>query len=104
MKLKIVIITFLSTTAFWCAAIVGVFWLGAREVTSVGVIEDPQRKGFMGIIWARNTETRPVTFTVEELRTNFTLADTSRGILIERQLPPSGEFWVAIRKAKPEKR
>ena len=103
-KLKIIIITFLATTVFWCLVIVGVFWLGPRQNSGVSIIQDAQQRGFVGMMSARNPDSQPVTFTVEELRTNVTRADTSQVILLERQVPPSGEFWVGIRKAKTEKR
>ena len=103
-KLKTIIVTFLATTAFWCLVIVGTFWLGSRQNTGVSFIQDAQQRGFIGIISARNPEAQAVTFTVEELRTNSTRADTSQVVLLERQVPPSGEFWVGIRKTKIEKR
>jgi len=103
-KLKIIIITFLATTAFWCLVIVGVFSLGSSQNSGVGVVQDAQQRGFVGMMSILNPDSQPVTFTVEELRTNVTRADTSQVILLERQVPPSGGFWVGIRKAKTEKR
>ena len=99
-KLKIIIITFLATTAFWCLAVVGFFWWASSDQsTGVTFMEDARKRGFVAVMKTRNAETQPVTFTVEEVCTNATgmdTSDTSRVVLLERQLPPSGEFSIGI--------
>ena len=100
-KLKTIVITFIATTVFWCSVIVGCFWLLPKS-TGVSFIEVAQRRGFVGMMSARNAESQPVTFTVEELRTNTASADASPIVLLERQLPPAGEFWIGIKKTKTQ--
>ena len=99
-KLKIIIATFLATTAFWCLLI---FWLGQSRQSGISFIDDARQRGFVGMMSARNVESQSVIFTVEELRTNMTRTDTSRVVLLQRLLPPSGEFWVGIRKTETGK-
>lgn len=100
-KLKIIAATFIGTTAFWCLAIVGVFWC-LPDNSGMSFIEDAQRRGFSALMSARNTESQPVTFTVAESRTNAITADASQVVLLERELPPAGELWIGIRKTKTE--
>lgn len=96
-KVRIIIVTFVATTVFWCLAIVGFIWSSTRNA-GVDVVEDARQRGFVAIVKASNTESRQVTFSVEELRDGKPSADGSQVVLLERQLPPSGEFWVAIKK------
>jgi len=96
-KVKIIIVTFLATTAFWCLAVVAFFWLPPRK-SGVDVVEDARQRGFIAVLRAWNTESRPVTFRVEELYTNKPGATDSQVVLLERQVPPSSEFRVGIRK------
>jgi hypothetical protein len=98
-KLKIIAVTFVATTLFWCLAILGFFWC-LPERGGVNFIDDAQRRGFYAMMSARNTESQPVTFTVAELVTDTTSADTPRPVLLERQLPPAGELWIGIKKSK----
>jgi hypothetical protein len=98
-KLKIVIITFTGTTAFWCLVIISFFWwTSSFQRTGVSFPEDARLRGYFGMMRAWNADKQPVTFTVEEVRTNTTGIDTSRVALLERKLPPSGELWIGIRK------
>jgi hypothetical protein len=101
-KLKIIIVTFVATTVFWCLVVVGLFWLGSEQSSGVSFIEDARGRGFVAMMRAANEESQPVTFVVEELRTNATGAAASKAVLLERELTPSGEFWVGIRKTKAE--
>ena len=101
-KLKIVIVTFIATTVFWCLVAVGLFWFASERGSGVNFIEDAHRRGFVAMLRAANVESQPVTFVVEELRTNAASAAASQVVLLERELTPSGEFWVGIRKRKTE--
>jgi hypothetical protein len=100
-KLKISVATFVATTGFWGLAIFVFFWC-LPDRSDVNFIEDAQRRGFYAMMSARNSESQPMSFTVAELRTNATSADTPQAILLERQLPPAGELWIGIKKAKME--
>ena len=101
-KLKTIIVTFVATTVFWCLVVAGFFWFGSEQSSGVSLIEDAHRRGFVAMMRAANVESQPVTFVVEELRTNATSAAASPVVLLERELTPSGEFWVGIRKTKTE--
>ena len=101
-KLKIILVTFATTTVFWCLVVVGFFWFASEQSSGVSFIEDAHRRGFIVRMRAANAESQPVTFVVEELRTNATRATASPVVLLERELTPSGEFWVGIRKTKTE--
>jgi len=101
-KRKIIIVTFVVTTVFWCLVVVGFFWFASEQSSDVSLIEDAHRRGFVGIMRAANQESRPVTYVVEELRTNATSAAASQVVLLERELTPSEVLWVGIRKTKPE--
>jgi hypothetical protein len=98
-KLTIIAVTFLATTAFWCLAIICFFWC-CSDKGAVSFIEDAQGKGFSTMMSARNTESQQVTFTVVELGTNAGSARGPQTVLLERQLPPAGELWIGVRKAK----
>ncbi len=100
-KLKIIAVTFVVTTVFWCLVIIGFLWLPSED-SGVSFIEDAARRGFVNMMSARNTESKSVTFTVAELPPNATNADSPQTVLLERQLPPSGEFWIGIKKTKTE--
>ena len=99
-KLKIIAASFVGTTAFWCLAIVVTFLCLGQE-TNVDVIHNGVTQGFSDLIAARNTESQPVTFTVEELPTNRLSSDTPKVVLMERELPPQGVFWIGIKQTKP---
>jgi hypothetical protein len=101
-KLKIIIVTFVATTVFWCLVVVGFFWFASEQSSGVSFIEDAHRRGFVVMMRAANEESQPVTFVVEELSTNATIAVALPVILLEWELTPSGEFWVGIRKTKTE--
>jgi hypothetical protein len=103
-KLKIILVTFVATTVFWCLVAVGFFWFASEQSSGVSFIEDAHRRGFVAMMRAANSESQPVTFVVEELRTNAMSAAASHVVLLERKLKPSGEFWVGIRKTKTETR
>jgi hypothetical protein len=100
-KFKIIILTFVATTIFWALAVIGYLWL-ASENSGVSFVEDAHRRGFLVMMRAANEESQPVTFVVEELHTNAVTADAGRTVLLERQLPPTGEFWVGIKKTKTD--
>jgi hypothetical protein len=99
-KLKIIAATFVATTAFWCLAIVIIVMSFGQE-TNVDVIHYAATQGFSDLIAARNTEPQPVTFTVTELPTNQLSSDTPKLVLLERELPPQGVFWIGIKQTKP---
>lgn len=102
-KLKIVVVTFLATTVFWGLFLVGLFWWGTHgHGTEVSWIDDAVSHGYLNLMRVWNDETQPVTFTVAEIRTNTTGTNTLEAILLERQLQPSGEFWVGIKKNKSQ--
>ena len=98
--LKTILVTFLATTAFWILAILGFLWVSSDN-SGVAFVEDARQSGFIAMLRATNTETHPVTFSIEELHTTLS-ATESAVILLERHLPPSGELWVGIKKAKSE--
>ena len=100
MKTKLIIIglTFLGTTLFWCLVIVCTFWF-LGDKSGVSFVEDARQKGYCAMMAAWNDEPRPVTFTVAELPTNA-ISVTPEVVLLERQLPPAGKFWVGIKKKK----
>ena len=58
--------------------VVGFFWL-AEQSSGVSFVEDAQRRGFVAMMRAVNAESQPVTFVVEELRTNATSGTASVG-------------------------
>jgi hypothetical protein len=99
MRFKIILLTFLGTTGFWFVTIIGLFWLLPRN-TEVSFSDDSRHKGFCALLTARNTDAQPVTFTVAELQTNAVNASRPEAVLLERQLPPSGELRVGIKKTK----
>jgi flagellar basal body-associated protein FliL len=102
-KLKIIIVSSLATTVFWClVVVVALVWFGSEQTSGVSLIEDARKRGFVAMMRAANVESQPVTFVVEELRTNATGAAASQAVLLERELTPSAEFWVGIRKTKTE--
>ena len=100
-KIKTIILTFLATTIFWCLAIVCAFSLGAPKPHTT-FIQDAVSRGFRTMFSARNTESQPLTFTIVELRTNTPSANEPEIVLLERQLPPRGEFWIGIKETKTE--
>jgi hypothetical protein len=102
-KLKIIILTFIGTTAFWCLVIVGIFWWAEHfPSTSVSFIDDAQSRGFYSMMRVCNGQSQSVTFTVAEIFTNMPAAATSDVVLLERQVPPSGEFWIGVREKTRE--
>ena len=96
-KLKIIIVTFLATTAFWCLVAFALFWLPPPK-SGVDVLEGARQRGFIAVLSARNSESQPVTFTFEELYTNKPNATDAQVVLLERQLPPSSKLRIGIRK------
>jgi len=101
-RLKIIIVTSVATTAFWCLLLVGLFWWASDSQTAgVSFIEDAAKHGYFNMMRAWNDGKQSATFTVAEIRTNATGTNTSQVVLLERQLPPSGEFWIAIKKEEP---
>ena len=98
-KLKIIAATFVATTTFWCLAIVGIV-LCFGQKTHVGFTHNDVTQGFSDLIAARNTESQPVTFTVAELPTNGLNSDTPKLVLLQRELPPQGVFWIGIKQTK----
>jgi len=102
-RLKLIIVTFVATTAFWCLVIVGLFWWGSlNETAGVNFVEDSATRGYLSLMRAWNDGKQPVKFTVEEFRTNAPGMKGSEVVLLERQLPPSGDLWVGIKKEEPQ--
>jgi hypothetical protein len=100
--LKIIAISFVATTAFWCLLIVGLLaWCSFPRRTGVDFIEDAQTRGYFGMMSVWNHENHPVTFSVTEVRTNSAATNAPELVLFERQLPPSAEFWIGVRKTEP---
>ena len=98
-KLKIIILAFLGTTAFWCLLIVGFFWwVSADGKSGVSFISEAAQQGYSTLLRAWNDDKKPVIFTVVEVNTNATGTNNSVAVLLERSLPPSGEFWIGIKK------
>jgi hypothetical protein len=103
MKIKIIILTFAATTAFWCLAIAGFFWwLTTRPSVTTSVWMDAQKFGYYSMMQATNDQSQAVTFVVSEIRTNLPLTATSEVILLERRLPPSGELWIGMKEKNTE--
>jgi hypothetical protein len=102
-RLKIIIVTFVATTAFWCLVIVGLFWWASLvETAGVSPIQDAANYGYFNVMRAWNDGKRSVKFTVAEFRTNAPGTNASEVVLLERQLPPSGDLWVGIKKEEPQ--
>ena len=100
-RIKTIILTFIATTVFWCLVVASTFWLFGHK-SGVSLVEDATSRGFVAMMSARNFESQPVTFTVSELHANTTSANEGQVVLLERQVPPSGEFWIGITKAKAD--
>ena len=96
-KLLIIVSTFVGTTLFWGLAVAVVFaFFGEKR--DVSFAPGPGQWGYSAIVTARNGESHPVTFTAVEILTNTISADTPEVVLLERQLPPGGELWLAVKK------
>ena len=102
-KLKVIALTFAATTVFWCLAIAGFLWLAPGSTDRCIHLEAADR-GFLTVMSARNIESQPVTFTVAEFQTNAASTDLLQNVLLERQLPPSGELWVGIKRTQTVRR
>ncbi|HTA29952.1 MAG TPA: hypothetical protein VK731_05685 [Candidatus Cybelea sp.] len=101
-RLKIIIVTFVATTTFWCLVIVGLFWWSSHSGTAAAnSVEDSASRGYLSLMRAWNDGKQPVKFTVEEFRTNTPGSNSSPVVLLERQLPPSGDLWIGIKKDEP---
>jgi len=101
-KLKVIIVTFVATTAFWCLVIAGFFWWArTRPSVTFTIWNDAQKFGYYSMMQASNGESKAVTFSVAELRTNLPMTATSQVILLERRLPPSGELWIGMKQTDP---
>ena len=96
-KLLIIVSTFVGTTLFWVLAVAVVFRFFA-ETMDVSVAHPRGLWGYSAIVTARNGDSHPVTFSAVEMLTNAISADTPEVVLLERQLPPGGELWLAVKK------
>jgi hypothetical protein len=81
-----------ATTAFWCLAIIVIVLCFGKE-SNVGSLTE----GFSDL----NTESQPVTFMVAEMPTNGFSSYKPEIVLLERELPPQGMFWIDIKQTKP---
>ena len=97
-KLALILVTSVATTLFWFLAIVGVAWLAPGGSGGTSFVADACRRGWVAMMRAWNDEPRPVTFIVAELDTNAVGTNVSDVVLLRRELPPSGEFWIGIKK------
>ena len=100
-RLKAIFITFLATTLFWCLVIVGFFWFFSRKSGAVSIVDDARQKGFVAMMYATSTESQPLTLTVEDMRTNIS---STGAVLLDRKLPPSGDFLIGIKEGNAEKK
>jgi hypothetical protein len=102
-KLKIIIVTSVATTAFWCLFVVGLFWWASFSQTAgANFIEDAANHG-CNVMRAWNDGKKSVKFTVSEIL-NATNTNFSQVVLLERQVPPSGDLWIGIKKDEPQGR
>src|SRR5688572_27931185 len=99
-KLKIILLTFVATTIFWCLVVVGfLFWVSSVPGPGDNFVADAHRRGFFSMMGTTNSGSQPMSFVIEELRAN---TNAPKVVLLERQVPPAGEFWVGIRRVNPE--
>lgn len=99
-KIKTIILTFLATTVFWSLVIAGITWFSVNK-SGASFVDNAAHRGFVCMMSAKNGDSQSVTYTVEELSTNTAKAGA---VLLERKLPPTGEFWIGIKKSKTEKK
>ena len=102
-KLKVIIVTFVATTAFWCLVIAGFFWWATtRPSVTTTIWNDAQKFGYYSMMRASNGESRAATFIVAEISTNLPMTATSQVILLERRIPPSGELWIGMKQTNTQ--
>jgi hypothetical protein len=100
-KLKLIVITAVTTTAAWTIVFAGLFWWFARSPDDAERLlsEFHKKAGAIGGIGIPNNHSKPTTVVIEELRTNSETID--RVELTQRQLQPHTSILIGVREIYP---
>src|SRR4030095_16827147 len=97
-NLKIITITFVATTAFWCLAIVGFFWCRASSDAGTDAITQLRKLGYRYnyLLVEQNQQDRSSALVVDAIYTNLTDAAVSQVELLRTHLTTAHTMLVCV--------